>query len=124
MLSAYRLTWKAEKLCRFLFKKSRTNDVSDACRHFIWATLLYKKFGSEFSRKVLDAHEKDREQPLTERAMDLANNRLGLSVAAELSEKGKLNDKTILQSFQINLHKGNLIILKGKNFNKKSGGGK
>ena len=124
MLSAYMLTWKAEKLCLSLFKKSRANDVSDACRYFIWAVLLYKKFGPEFSRQVLDAHEKDKEQPLIEQAMDLANNRLGLAVATELSEKGQLNEKAILQSFQTNLQMGNLIILKGENSNKESGGGK
>ena len=124
MLSAYRLTWKTEKLCLSLFKKNGTNDVSDACRHFIWATLLYKEFGPEFSRKILDAHEKDSEQAIEEQAMDLANNRLGLAVATELSRKDQLNEKAILKSFKTNLRKGNLIILKGENSNKKSRGGK
>ena len=116
MLSAYKLSQETEKLCLSLFKKSGTNDVSDACRHFIWATLLYKEFGPEFSRQVLDAHEKDSEQTVEEQAMDLANNRLGLAVATELSKKGQLNEKAILKSFRTNLQRRNLIILKQGKF--------
>ena len=53
MLTAYKLSWKAEKLCSSLFISSQTNDASDACRHFIWAALLYKKYGIDFSTQVL-----------------------------------------------------------------------
>ncbi|MCY4321236.1 MAG: hypothetical protein OXC37_02360 [Bdellovibrionaceae bacterium] len=111
-------------MCLSIFKKSGTNDASDACRHFIWALLLYKEFGPEFSRQILDAHEKNNEQPIEEQAMDLANNRLGLAVATELSKKEKINEKIILKSFRTNLQKGNFIILKKENLKKNMEGDK
>ena len=119
MLSAYRLSWKADDLCLTMFITSDMNDGSDACRHFIWAALLYKKFGLEFSQQILDAHEKSKTQPLVEQAMDMANNRLGLSVAGELSKKGELNEKAILQAFKTNLKKGSFVIIEEKPLNKK-----
>ena len=85
---------------------------------------MYKKFGPEFSRQILDAHEKNNEQPIGEQAMDLANNRLGLAVATELSKKGQLNKKAILKSFRTNLRMRNFIILKKENLKKKLGGNK
>ncbi len=111
MLKAYQLTWSAENLCSTLFRKNDTNDASDACRHFVWAALLYKQFGPEFSQQVLYAHEHEPRQPVEEKAMDLTNNRLGLTIAERLSKKNKLNRKTILQSFQKSLQQKKLIII-------------
>ena len=112
MLTAYKLSWKAESLCSSLFTVSRTNDASDACRHFIWAALLYKKYGVDFSTKVLDAHEQEPKQSKSERAMDIANNRLGQILAEQLIQKNKFNDKELLESFKEKLKKGRFIILK------------
>lgn len=111
MLKAYQLTWSAENLCSTLFRKNGANDASDACRHFVWAALLYKQFGSEFSQQILEAHEHEPRQPVEEKAMDSTNNRLGLTAAKQLSKKNNLNRKTILKSFQKSLQQGKLIII-------------
>lgn len=120
MLIAYRLTWKTEKLCLELFLANKTNDESDACRHFIWAALLQKEFGTEFSIKILNAHEQDPKQPESEKSMDLANNRLGLLIGEKLLKQKKFSDKTLLKVFKKNLKKGHLIILNRSS--KKPGG--
>ena len=122
MMKAYQLTWSAENLCSTLFRKSATNDASDACRHFVWAALLYKQFGSEFSQQILNAHEHEPKQPAEEKMMDLKNNQLGLTTAEQLSKKNNLNRKTILKSFQKNLQEGKLIII--DNTTQKPGGKK
>ena len=111
MLTAYRMRWKAENLCLDIFKESGLNDESDACRHFVWAALLYKSLGLDLSQKILNAHEHNQEQPIEQKSMDLANNRLGLTTATYLKEKNKLNKKEILKSFQKNLKQENLVIL-------------
>ena len=112
MLTAYKINWESENLCLTLFEESRTNDDSDACRHFVGAALLYKKFGRKLSKKILDAHEENPKQPSKEKLMDIENNHLGLTAAAHLKKKNKLNKKEILKSFQKNLKKGTLVILK------------
>ena len=112
MMEAYRLSWNAEKICGKLFPSSQTNDESDACRHYVWAALFYKEFGLEFSSKVLNAHEQDPKQPESEKAMDLANNRLGLLTAEQLVRDGKFNEENILSTFKENLKNGRLIILR------------
>ena len=119
MLSAYKLSWKAEKLCSKIYKSSRTNDASDACRHFIWAAFLYQKYGADFSTQVLDAHEQDFKQDKTERAMDIANNRIGQVLAEQLLQKNKFNEKELLKSFKEKLKKGRFIILKESSGGKK-----
>ncbi len=111
MLRAYKINWEAENLCSTLFKESIANDDSDACRHFVGAALLYKKFGRKLSQTILDAHEKNPRQPSAEKLMDKANNHLGLITATQLKKKNKLNKKEILKSFQENLKAGNFVIL-------------
>ena len=111
MLLAYKMAWKAEELCLRLFPSSRTNDESDACRHFVWAALLYKEFGIELSTKILDAHEQDPKQPEIEKSMDVANNRLGQLSAELLIKNTKFNDSQVLESFEENLKKNRLIII-------------
>ena len=95
-----------------LFEESGINDDSDACRHFVGAALLYKKFGQKLSQKILDAHEKNPKQTFKEKSMDTANNHLGLNTATRLKKENKLNKGEILKSFQKNLKEGNFIILK------------
>ena len=112
MLKAYQLSWKAEKTCLTLYTSTQTNDESDACRHFVWASYLTKEFGPEFSTSVLNAHEQDPKQPDKEKAMDLANNRQGQIVAQSLIEKDNLNEESILNSFKENLKQGRLIIIR------------
>ena len=117
-LRAYVLSWKAERLCSELFKSSRTNDESDACRHFVWASMLSRELGLDFANQVLNAHEQDPRQPERERAMDLANNRQGqLAIESRGAEK---SDDGILRSFQENLKKGNLIVISPRPSNRKT----
>ena len=80
----------------------------------MWAGLLYKNFGFDFSQKILDAHEKDKSQPINEKAMDMANNRLGLGVAGQLLQENKLNKKNLIKAFKKNLKQGSLVILEPK----------
>ena len=119
MLTAYQLAQEAEELCRNLFAENLRNDESDACRHFVWAALLYKTFGHEFSYKVLDAHEREPDQPSEEKSMDLKNNKIGLQAAEKLLQKKKLNKKEILKLFKKHLEENSLAILK-KNINNQS----
>ena len=111
-LSAYRLSWKAEGLCRKLFRRSQAHDASDACRHFAWAALLYQKFGLDFSTKVVYAHERDPKQSPAEKAMDEANNRLGFLVAKQMLKQGKLTEGELIKSFQKSLQAGRVVVLK------------
>lgn len=110
-LKAYELSFKAESLCLKLYSKSKSNDESDACRHFIWAGLLYKEFGLEFGSQVLNAHEQDPKEPDNERSMDLANNRLGLICTEKLVNSNKFNDESLIDSFKEQLKLRNLIII-------------
>ena len=112
MLKAYRLTWEARHICLNIFIRSKTNDESDACRHFVWSALLYKNLGLKLSRKILNAHENNASQSPEEKSMDLKNNELGLEAAKVLLKKNKLNPKEISTAFQKNLKQGKLIVLK------------
>lgn len=56
-VQAYLLSWKAEKNCLNLYSKSKTNDESDACRHFVWSIFLAKELGVDTAEKILNAHE-------------------------------------------------------------------
>ena len=100
MLRAYRQSWKAEKLCLTLYRRSETNDESDACRHFVWSILLQQELGSDFASQVLNAHEKSPGQPETEKAMDLANDRYGLLRANELKKDGGISTTSIFDEFK------------------------
>lgn len=112
VLKAYQLSWDAEKECLNLFSSSRASDESDACRHFVWAALLYKEFGVDFSSQILNAHEQDPKQPQQEKSMDLANNRLGQLSAEQLIKDKKFNSQSVIKSFEDNLKHGRLIVLK------------
>ncbi|MCB0368052.1 MAG: hypothetical protein KDD45_01105 [Bdellovibrionales bacterium] len=118
-LQGYRLSWKAEKLCLTIYPQSSTNDESDACRHYTWSILMTKKIGLDSAESILNAHEDNPIEPENEKAMDLANNRLGLLFFSKFKTKN-LTDEEILNSFKKQLKENKLIILKPKY--KKTGG--
>jgi hypothetical protein len=111
-LKAYQLSAKAESLCRRLYNTSELNDESDACRHFVWAGLLENEFGREFSEKVLYAHEQEPSQPEEQKAMDLANNQRGVSVAESLIKGNKYSENALIDAFREQLKSGRIIVLK------------
>lgn len=111
-IQAYKLSWEAEDICSEVYFKSRTNDESDACRHFVWAILLTRELGADFANRILNAHEQDPKEPKPEQAMDLANNRLGIIVAGQLFKHQKFGEHEILEAFRENLINGRFIILK------------
>lgn len=86
---------KAEQLTLDTFKRNTTNDESDAFRHFIWACLLTIELGPEKSKKYLDAHEAESNQSDFSRAMDISNNKLGISKAKHLIERGTISVEDI-----------------------------
>lgn len=113
-LKAYQMSWKAEELCSERFSRSRTNDGSDACRHFVWAILLFHSVGGEFAKVVLDAHENEPDQPESERAMDLANNRLGLLFAPKIQSSSPDFEHRIMKLFDENIKSNSFVILRRK----------
>jgi hypothetical protein len=110
--AAYQSTWEADKSCLKIFPNSKTNDESDACRHFIWAGLLTKEHGSEMAKKILDAHENNPKEPLEEKAMDLANNRAGIFASEALIKDNKFDDNALLNEFKRQLKNNSLIVIK------------
>lgn len=111
-LLAYRLSWRAEKLCLEEFPRSETNDGSDACRHFVWAVLLERNFGAEMAQKILDAHEQEPTQPAEEKAMDMANNQRGVSFGSTVTKGKDIPDLQILSEFRRLMRDEKLVVLK------------
>lgn len=95
-----------------IYESMQTNDASDACRHFVWAALLNKEFGPEFSSQVLNGHEQDLKQPQQEKSMDLANNRLGQLTSDQLIKDKQFSESTLLEKFKENLERGRIIVLR------------
>ena len=114
MWQAYRLSWRAEKICLSLFKISGSHDVSDACRHFMWSALLYQALGYKFSLKVSYAHESDPKQTKEEKAMDTTNNKRGAIIAKELLQNNRWSKKNLIKAFQKDLKSGNITVMVGK----------
>jgi hypothetical protein len=110
LLDAYQQSWKAEELCLKEFPRSDTNDASDACRHFVWAVLLTRKFGKEMAKKILDAHEQEPLQPEDQKSMDLANNQQGVTFINGAPKD--LMDEQIMAEFRKLLKEGKLVVLK------------
>ena len=113
-LIAYKLTWKADVLCGKRFSRSQTNDESDACRHFVLAAFMHKELGSELSQKILNAHETVSTEPEAEKAMDLANNRLGILSSEKLMKENTFNEEMVLSVFDEALNHKALIVLDPK----------
>jgi RHS repeat-associated protein len=73
---------------RQILGTSGVDDISDAIRHAFWTILMAKKAGSDFSKKMSDAHEEDGEQqPIGRKLMDLHNNAVGLLIYKQNSGK-------------------------------------
>lgn len=111
MLRAFAYSWKAESTCRKLFVKSSRNDESDACRHYIWAAITRCNLGLEFATRVLDAHENNPDEPLSEKSMDLANNRAGILACEKMSQNGSFDSERLVKSFQTDLKANRLIVI-------------
>ena len=111
-LKAYQLSAKAESQCHKLYNTSELNDESDACRHFVWAGLLQNEFGREFAERVLYAHEQEPSQPEEQKAMDLANNQRGVSVAESLIKSKHYSEDALMGAFKEQLKSGRIIVLK------------
>lgn len=106
---------KAESICAEQFGGNRTNDESDACRHFVWAGLLHKNLGSDLAQKFLNAHEQQSGQPENEKAMDFANNRAGILVAEKLGKNKNFSDKNLVKEFEMALKRKEIIVI-NRNF--------
>ena len=105
---------KAESICAKQFGDNRTNDESDACRHFVWASLLRKSLGSDLAQKFLNAHEQQVGQPENEKAMDLANNRAGLLVAERLLKEKNFSEEKVVREFESALKRKEIIVINRK----------
>lgn len=90
---------KAEDICSDLYVTNDLNDESDACRHFFWSSYLLISIGIDKAQKYLNAHEENSLQDLTDKEMDLLNNKIGLNKARELQKLKKLNDSEIMKSY-------------------------
>ncbi len=116
---SYKLSWHAQKLCSNLYPTSATNDGSDACRHFIWAGLLFKEFGRSFAEKVLNAHEPEPLQPIDEKEMDIFNNQIGISSSEMLLQNKIFTEDMFLKEYSKQLNKNKLKVFKIKSRIKK-----
>ena len=113
-LKGYKDALTAENICANKFGGSRTNDESDACRHFVWAGLMYRDIGKDLASKVLNAHEEYVGNPEDEKNMDLENNAKGLSEAKNLSDSAAFSDEDFVKKFDAALSNGKLKILKSR----------
>ncbi len=81
---------KASSTAKVLAKK-RSGFPEDAYRHVLWSYLLTKTFGSRLALEATDAHEQGENrmaESAADHAMDLNNNRVGVSYAESgLSER-------------------------------------
>jgi hypothetical protein len=113
-LIVYTKALEAEDLCSNKYESVLTGDIGDACRHFVWAVLLYHSIGSEKAQSFLDAHEEDPTQNETDRSMDLANNRLGLLQATKVKKANAEHGINSIALFQEQVANKAVIILKDK----------
>ncbi len=111
-LQAYILSHRAENLCRKIYPASAVNDESDACRHFVWASLLQNDFGTKYAEKVLAAHEADPLQPKSEKAMDKANNEVGLLSSRNLISQKRFSEGNVVAEFKRSLAAGSLTVIR------------
>lgn len=120
-ITGYKDSLLSEHLCEQIYFKSRTNDESDACRHFAWSMYMSNSLGTDRALAILNAHENNPREPSEERSMDLANNRLGiLTYQKMIAEKRDINSESISEAFKRNLKQNNFIVISPKY--KNSGG--
>lgn len=109
----YKLSMTAESKCKSIYKASRTNDASDACRHYMWSGLLTKEFGPDYALRVLTAHEQYQTQADNELKMDTHNNVRGVQKAIALMEKNQMiSEDSFLEEFKRAIANNELIVLK------------
>ncbi len=112
-IKAYQLSWSVEKSCLSIYKRSNTDDESDACRHYMWAFVMAQDFGLENSKKILDAHESNPKQSAQEKEMDDFNNDVSLEDFKKTKDK-KLSESEILEKFKERISTHKLKVLKPK----------
>lgn len=113
-LVVYQQKANAESNCSTLFGTNATNDESDACRYFLWASFLTHELGTDTAEKFLNAHEQEPTQPEKEKAMDLANNRAGILYAEKIIKLKIYSVEQVIKGFDEALSKNELIILNPK----------
>ncbi|MBC7420362.1 MAG: hypothetical protein H7328_06495 [Bdellovibrio sp.] len=101
-LKAYRLSIQAEESCLSIYKRSDTNDESDACRHYMWAFFMAKEIGEKNASLILTSHENNPKEDDSEKEMDLANNKIALDDFRN-KEHSKKSDLDILNLYKKNL---------------------
>ncbi len=111
-LNAYKLSWAAEKLCLRIYSQSRTNDESDACRHYIWAILVSKEEGVDFAQKVLEAHEINPKEAKEETEMDTFNNKIAIDDFKKIEKSKNITDEEVIQNFKNNIRNKKFKIMK------------
>lgn len=111
-VKAFSMALDAEKICSKKYETALTGDVGDACRHFVWAVLLFDSFGASRAQEFLNAHEDDPTQIPEDKSMDLANNQLGLSEGQKIKTKGGDLPAKALDAFEQQLKKNSVVINK------------
>lgn len=82
------------------------NDKSDAFRHCFWSALLARDIGYARALEFTTAHESAPTNPADEKAMDLHNNAVGLSLG-----KAGMSDSSLSAQCQLALTAGRLVVL-------------
>ena len=121
-LIANSLSKHAKNLCSQIFTHKGRDDSNDACRHFVWAALLYGALGPKDSKKILNNHENIPQVNEEAKNMDLFNNNLGLRAAKKIL--GKLNIKrarglrlyhqAVLEDFKKRCQNKEFMVIKGE----------
>ncbi len=107
LYNAYELAREAERICTKTYGVSDINDISDACRHYIWSSKLRQNIGKEAAKQILDAHEKNETQPEDQYIMDTHNNTVGLQDGAK-----KMSDLELIKKFKQNIQRGKMHVIK------------
>ncbi len=76
------------------------NNEADAFRHAYWSYEMALKYGLEMAKEIGDGHEITGENPLSERAMDLFNNRVGRELALDPNNKGQGAEDVIIKAIK------------------------
>lgn len=98
------------------FPEGLIDDESDAFRHFVWSGLLLKELGVERAKIYLDAHESGALETAEAKAMDLANNKTGTSVAAQLLKENRLDLPNLEKEALQYLRDHKLVVIKPQGY--------
>jgi hypothetical protein len=69
------------------------NDKADAFRHCYWSALLARKIGAKYAEYYTCAHEDFPNNPHEEKAMDLHNNSIGISIGRLGGDDRQLSER-------------------------------